>query len=614
MVVNRQLGKNGPTVPALGLGLMGMSFWVYGSIPSDEERFKVLDRAVELGETFWDTSDLYGDNEELLGKWFRRTGKRDQIFLATKFGFVQGGKPHEINSSAEYCKKACDASLKRLGVDSIDLYYLHSPNPQTPIEETMRAMVELQAEGKIKHIGVSSVSSATLRRACKIANVVAVQTEYCVFSRDIEGPTGTNLLATCRELGVALVASCPLGRGVITSTFSRGEPVGNSEDKRPKVIPKFLEENRERNVKVASQFASLAEKKGCTVSQLALAWLLKQGNDIFAIPGTRRVRYLEENWGALQISLTDTEEAEIRTFAEQNEMAGGQVPDHRRIIYWVDIVIDRVLQVTPANQQHSGMVLTWGLRRSHSCTRIAAVNSTNRLRVYLQDVYGSIPESLCEGSWANGTEKNVIGKAKLGSPVAATSKELNNDIPSRSLPTTLEADGTTAAWAVPSSKLPYSGIAAVFLAGTDALQLRSYVQKSDNTIQEYMWNGNGWEEGTNLGTASPVLVSEPPPSAILTTMAQASEIHRIWFQTDDLRRVQRAYDPHKGWYPNLSAIFDKAPPRTAIAATSFGAGNSSIYMRIYFVNLDNTIWQVCWDHGKGYYDKPTITPAGQFRQ
>lgn len=121
MVANRQLGKNGPVVPALGLGLMGMSFWVYGSIPSDEERFKVLDRAVELGETFWDTSDLYGDNEELLGKWFRRTGKRDQIFLATKFGFVQGGKPHEINSSAEYCKKACEASLKRLGVDSIDL-------------------------------------------------------------------------------------------------------------------------------------------------------------------------------------------------------------------------------------------------------------------------------------------------------------------------------------------------------------------------------------------------------------------------------------------------------------------------------------------------------------
>jgi aryl-alcohol dehydrogenase-like predicted oxidoreductase len=182
-------------------------------------------------------------------------------------------------------------------------------------------------EGKIKHIGVSSVSSATLRRACKVANVVAVQTEYCVFSRDIEGPTGTNLLATCRELGVALVASCPLGRGVITSTFSKGEPVGNSEDKRPKIIPKFLEENRERNVKVASQFAALAEKKGCTVSQLALAWLLKQGNDILAIPGTRRVEYLEENWGALQISLTDTEEAEIRTFAEENEMVGGQVPD-----------------------------------------------------------------------------------------------------------------------------------------------------------------------------------------------------------------------------------------------------------------------------------------------
>ncbi|RHZ43092.1 putative aldo-keto reductase (AKR13) [Aspergillus thermomutatus] len=311
MIVNRQLGRNGPTVPALGLGLMGMSFWVYGSIPSDEERFKVLDRAVELGETFWDTSDLYGDNEELLGKWFRRTGKRDQIFLATKFG-----SPNPVDWT--------EASIANQLSPSD---YLHSPNPQTPIEETMRAMVELQAEGKIKHIGVSSVSSATLRRACKIANVVAVQTEYCVFSRDIEGPAGTNLLATCRELGVALVASCPLGRGVLTSTFSAGEPVGDSEDKRPKIIPKFLEENRERNVKVASQFAALAAKKGCTASQLALAWLLKQGDDILAIPGTRRVKYLEENWAALQILLTDEEEAEIRAFAEENEMAGGQVPD-----------------------------------------------------------------------------------------------------------------------------------------------------------------------------------------------------------------------------------------------------------------------------------------------
>ncbi|KAH2176134.1 hypothetical protein KXW37_008917 [Aspergillus fumigatus] len=544
MVANRQLGKNGPVVPALGLGLMGMSFWVYGSIPSDEERFKVLDRAVELGETFWDTSDLYGDNEELLGKWFRRTGKRDQIFLATKFGFVQGGKPHEINSSAEYCKKACEASLKRLGVDSIDLYYLHSPNPQTPIEETMRAMVELQAEGKIKHIGVSSVTSATLRRACKIANVVAVQTEYCVFSRDIEGPTGTNLLATCRELGVALVASCPLGRGVITSTFSRGEPVGNSEDKRPKIIPKFLEENRERNVKVASQFAALAEKKGCTVSQLALAWLLKQGNDIFPIPGTRRVEFLEENWGVLRISLTDNEEAEIRTFAEENKM---------------------------------------------DLTR-----------------YRKTPH-----------HKNVIGNAKLGSPVAATSKELKHiRVYTLTEGNTLQefAYDSGTGWyngGLGGAKFqvaPYSRIAAVFLAGTDALQLRIYAQKPDNTIQEYMWNGDGWKEGTNLGGAL-------PGTGIGATSFRYTDYNgpsiRIWFQTDDLKLVQRAYDPHKGWYPDLVTIFDRAPPRTAIAATSFGAGNSSIYMRIYFVNSDNTIWQVCWDHGKGYHDKGTITPVIQ---
>ncbi|GFF66181.1 fucose-specific lectin [Aspergillus lentulus] len=228
-------------------------------------------------------------------------------------------------------------------------------------------------------------------------------------------------------------------------------------------------------------------------------------------------------------------------------------------------------------------------------TRVPAVNSTNRLLVYFQDVYDSIPESLYEGSRANGTEKNVIGKAKLGSPVAATSKELNNGIPTRSLPTTLEADDTTAAWAVPSSKLPYSGIAAVFLAGTDAFQLRSYVQKSDNTIQEYMWNGVSNHKFllmsfSNLQLRQRLGGGHQPGNCVPGTGIGATSFRytdyngpsiRIWFQTDDLRRVQRAYDPHKGWYPNLSAIFDKAPPRTAIAATSFGAGNSSIYMRIF---------------------------------
>ncbi|KAL2870337.1 putative aldo-keto reductase (AKR13) [Aspergillus lucknowensis] len=323
----RPLGKDGPRVPALGFGLMELSYVVYGTTPSEENQIAILDRALELGATFWDTSDLYGDNEEVLGRWFKRTGKRDQIFLATKFGFVKGSKTFEVNSSASYCKEACEESLKRLGVDYIDLYYLHSANPEIPIEETMRALVELKDEGKIKYIGLSSVSSATLRRACKVAPVTAVQTDYSVVSRDIEGPAGTDLLATCRELGIAVVAATPLGRGLLTSTFSQGDEVGDELDMRAKVMPRFLPANREQNVKAVRQFRELAEKKGCSVSQLAIAWLLKQGDDIFPIPGTKRLKYLEENWRALGISLTDKEDAAIRVFGETVNIAGGIVPD-----------------------------------------------------------------------------------------------------------------------------------------------------------------------------------------------------------------------------------------------------------------------------------------------
>ncbi|KAI0009069.1 aldo/keto reductase [Xylariaceae sp. FL0662B] len=322
----RQLGKDGPNIAALGFGLMGLSH-AYGKAPDDEGRFAILDRAVELGATFWDTADLYGDSEELLGKWFKRTGKRDQIFLADKFGHIKGDKNfNAIDSSAAYCRKSCELSLKILGIDYIDLYYMHSANPETPIEETMRALAELKAEGKIKYIGLSFVSSNTLRRACKIARVDAVQIEYGVFTRDIEGPAGTNLLATCRELGVAVVVSSPLGRGLLTSTFSTGEALGDGTDFRANLIPRFQEANREHNVKVVNQFKALADKKGCTVAQLALAWLLKQGDDIIPIPGTKKLKYLEENWAALDVALSNEEEAEIRAFAETAEVAGGVLP------------------------------------------------------------------------------------------------------------------------------------------------------------------------------------------------------------------------------------------------------------------------------------------------
>ena len=183
------------------------------------------------------------------------------------------------------------------------------------------------SEGKIKLIGLSSVSSATLRRAVKIAPVAAVQTEYSVFTRLIEGSAGTNLLDTCRELGVALVICCPLGRGILTSTFSKGDSVGDSTDSRPKVMPRFQEANRSQNTLIISQFKSFADNKGCSVSQLALAWLLKQGVDIFPIPGTKKMKYMEENWASNEVILTDEEEKEIRAFGEMNELAGGAQPD-----------------------------------------------------------------------------------------------------------------------------------------------------------------------------------------------------------------------------------------------------------------------------------------------
>ncbi|RYO88368.1 hypothetical protein DL766_009979 [Monosporascus sp. MC13-8B] len=339
------LCKNGPSVPALGFGLMGLSLQTYGPVPNDEDRFAVLGRAVELGATFWDTSDLYSDSEELLGKWFKRTVKRDQIFLATKFGLIPKGHAFEVNSSLTYCKKSCAESLKRLGVDSIDLckalrFQIQGggfnetslairaahvknnslycccicfmaaqclgPSPYPLLESgsltTLFATNETaySKEGKVKHIGLSSVTSNTLRRACKIAPVAAVQTEYSVFDQAIEGPTGTDLLATCHSLGVAVVVATPPRARPAQDPLQRG---------------------------AVSQFRVLADKKGRTVAQLALAWLLKQGDDIFPIPGMKRIKYLEENWASLDISLTDEEDVEIRAFGKATELAGDSLPE-----------------------------------------------------------------------------------------------------------------------------------------------------------------------------------------------------------------------------------------------------------------------------------------------
>ncbi|KAI0521285.1 putative aldo/keto reductase [Xylaria bambusicola] len=329
----RRLGKDGPEIPALGLGLLGMST-LYGKQPSDEDRFAVLDRALELGATHWDSADMYGDSENLLGKWFKRTGKRDQIFLVTKFGFKKGSNT-DIDSSADFCKKACDASLKTLGVDYIDLYYLHRANPKTPIEETMQAMLDLKAAGKIKHIGLCEISSATLRRACKVGKVDVIQCEYSAFDLDIEGQSGTNLLATCRELGVGVVAYAPLGRGLLTGNLESKVSISGEGDYR-NVFPRFSDENLDANLRVVAQLKAIADEKHCTTAQLAIAWVLKQGPDIIPIPGTKKIKYLEENVGALAVELTDAEERRVRDIVSQ--VAGKRAPDWADYQNYVDTV------------------------------------------------------------------------------------------------------------------------------------------------------------------------------------------------------------------------------------------------------------------------------------
>ncbi|KAF8855508.1 Aldo/keto reductase [Acephala macrosclerotiorum] len=309
----RKLGKNGPQVPALGFGLMGLSAF-YGKPQSDNERFKVLDRAYELGETFWDSADMYQDSEDLVGKWFARTGKRNDIFLATKFAYRVVGEGENmkrmVDSSPEYCREACAKSLKRLGVETIDLYYCHRVDRKTPIERTVEAMVQLKKEGKIKYLGLSEISSATLRRACKVHHIDAVQIEYSPFCIDIEQPQ-VDLLKTCRELGVAVVAYSPLGRGLLTGAYK--SPSDFEEGDFRKFAPRFSSENFPKNLKLPGQ--------------LTLAWLLAQGEDIIPIPRTKKIKYLEENLGALDVKLSMEEEKEIRGLVEGAEVHGTRYPE-----------------------------------------------------------------------------------------------------------------------------------------------------------------------------------------------------------------------------------------------------------------------------------------------
>lgn len=318
----KPLGNQGLQASELGLGCMGMSEF-YGS-HNDEESIRVIHRAFDLGITFFDTADVYGPytNEVLVGKAIKNF--REKITLATKFGFVRypaDPAKRSINGKSGYVKTSCEASLKRLDVETIDLYYMHRKDPNTPIEETVTAMAELVKEGKVRGIGLSEVSEDTLRRAHAVHPVTAIQNEYSLWTRDPED----GILKTCRELGIAIVAYSPLGRGFLTGKFRKIEDF--EEDDYRRFSPRFQGENFEKNLQLVRKIEELATSKGCTASQLALAWVLAQGDDIFPIPGTKQIKYLEENIGALNVKLTKNELEEIDAIAPKGAAAGPRYPE-----------------------------------------------------------------------------------------------------------------------------------------------------------------------------------------------------------------------------------------------------------------------------------------------